>query len=156
MMSTPSPRRRVLAVIRACTLITVVAALSAVGIPERVTAQAGACGVQTLRGSYIFSATGYNIVSGVPQPKAIVEAIDFNGDGTLVVPAATVSINGTISRSAGGIGIYTLDADCRGTVSFTPGPAFDIFIDRAGREGWMIQTNPNTVFQGTLARVVVP
>jgi hypothetical protein len=31
------------------------------------------------------------IVGGVQQPKAIVEVIAFNGDGTLDVPAATVS-----------------------------------------------------------------
>ena len=144
------------ALIRACTLFTVAAALAAIGAPQRAMAQSGACSLQTLRGSYIFAATGHNIVAGVPQPKAIIEAIDFNGDGTLDVPAATVSINGTVSRSAGGVGVYTLDGECRGTVTFTPGPSFDIFVDRAGREAWMIQTNPNTVFQGTVTRVVVP
>ena len=40
-----------------------------------------ACTVQTLRGSYLFAASGFNIVAGVAQPKAIVEGIDFNGDG---------------------------------------------------------------------------
>ena len=58
-----------------------------------------ACTVRTLRGSYVFSATGFNIVGGVQQPKAIVEVIAFNGDGTLDVPAATVSLNGVIIRS---------------------------------------------------------
>ena len=49
------------------------------------------CSFKTLmlHGSYVFAATGYNIVSGVAQPKAIVEVINFNGDGTLSVPAAT-------------------------------------------------------------------
>ena len=48
----------------------------------------------TLDGLYVFTAPGFNIVAGVPQPKAIVELIDFHGDGELTVPAATVSING--------------------------------------------------------------
>ena len=58
-----------------------------------------ACTLRTLRGSYVFSAAGFNIVGGVQQPKAIVEVIAFNGDGTLDVRAATVSLNGAIIRS---------------------------------------------------------
>ena len=54
------------------------------------------CGVENLTGLYVFSATGYIIVAGVAQPKAIVEAIRFNGDGTLTVPFSTRSINGVI------------------------------------------------------------
>jgi hypothetical protein len=111
------------------------------------------CDLQTLRGSYVFTASGYNIVSGAAQPKAIVEAIDFNGDGTLGVPAATVSINGVINRTAAGAGTYTLEATCRGTVTFTPGPSFDIFVDRNGRQAWMIQTNTNSVFQGAVTKI---
>ena len=57
------------------------------------------CGVNTLRGTYVFAATGFNIVAGVAQPKAIVEVIEFNGDGTLSVPAATLSANGMIVRT---------------------------------------------------------
>ena len=45
----------------------------------------------TLRGSYIFAAKGYNIVGGVAQPKAIIEVIVFNGDGTLTTPSVSRS-----------------------------------------------------------------
>ena len=41
------------------------------------------CTLKTLRGSYFFAANGYTIVAGAAQPKAIVEVIDFKGDGTL-------------------------------------------------------------------------
>jgi hypothetical protein len=110
------------------------------------------CTLRTLRGSYVFSATGFNIVAGVAQPKAIVEVIDFNGDGTLSVPAATLSLNGVIIRSLpGGFGTYTIEDDCTGTIAFN-GPTFDAFISRDGDTVSMIQTNPNTVFQGTAAR----
>ena len=44
------------------------------------------CTLRTLRGTYVFSASGFNIVAGVAQPKAIVEVIVFNGDGTLDGP----------------------------------------------------------------------
>ena len=114
----------------------------------------GNCGVHTLRGSYIFAASGYDIVAGVPRPKAIVEPIDFNGDGTLAAFAVTVSINGNVIRGTSGVGEYTVAAGCVGTITFTgPGFAFDVFIEPSGKQGWMIQTNPNTVFQGTLTRV---
>jgi hypothetical protein len=114
------------------------------------------CSVDTLQGLYIFSTSGFNIdaVSGVAQPKAIVEVIRFNGDGTLTVPAATRSIDGVIGRSPpGGTGSYAVLADCTGTLAFNGGPSFDIFVPPNGDELWMIQTNSNTVFQGNVVRV---
>ena len=110
------------------------------------------CTSRTLRGTYVFSATGFNIVAGVAQPKAIVEVIHFNGDGTLSVPSATLSANGVIIRSLpGGFGTYTVEDDCTGTIAFS-GPAFDAVLSRDGDTISMIQTNPGTVFQGTAAR----
>ena len=109
------------------------------------------CGVKTLRGTYVFAATGFNIVAGVALPKAIVEVIEFNGDGTLSVPAATLSANGVIIRSVHGTGTYTVADDCSGTILFA-GPAFDIFVSPDAETIWLIQNNPNTVFQGTATR----
>ena len=86
-----------------------------------------ACTERTLRGSYVFSASGFNIVGGVQQPKAIVEMIVFNGDGTLDVPAATVSLNGVIIRSLHSVGTYTVEDNCSGTVTFN-GPTYDMFL----------------------------
>ncbi len=110
-----------------------------------------ACTLRTLRGSYVFSATGLNIVGGVQQPKAIVEFITFNGDGTLDVPAATVSLNGVIIRSLPSVGTYTVEDHCLGTITFN-GPTYDIFLSQDGDDISMIQTNPNTVFQGLATR----
>ena len=85
---------------------------------------------------------------------------DFHGDGKLTVPAATVSINGAISRSApGGTGTYTVDADCTGSLVFGPplapaGPAYDVFVTFKGSQIQMIQTGPGSpVFQGTAERI---
>jgi hypothetical protein len=111
----------------------------------------GACTERSLRGSYVFSASGFNIVGGVQQPKAIVEVIVFNGDGTLDVPAATVSLNGVIIRSLHSVGTYTVEDNCSGTVTFN-GPTYDIFLSKDGDDISMIQTNPNTVFQGLATR----
>ncbi|PYK69282.1 MAG: hypothetical protein DME45_02935 [Verrucomicrobia bacterium] len=122
----------------------------------RAQTPAQTCGVQTLHGLYVFDAHGWNIVGGEAQPKAIVEGIDFNGDGTLVSPFATVSINGFIVHSAASAGSYTVDPDCTGTLTFTGGPSFDIFVDpRGGKQLWLIQTGGPVpaVFEGTAVRV---
>jgi len=139
----------------ACALVSLVTAMA---VGTSATAQsapdARACSVHMLRGSYLFATHGWNIVGGVAQPKAIMEGIDFNGDGTLVSPFATVSINGTILHSSGSLGTYTVNTDCTGTLSFTGGASFDIFVEQNGKQLWMIQTGPGSpVFEGTVTRV---
>ena len=140
----------------ACALVSLGAAV-AQGTPGIARPDSGVheCGVSTLRGSYLFATHGWNIVGGVAQPKAIVEGIDFNGDGTLVSPFATVSINGTILHSSGSLGTYTVNADCTGTLSFTGGSSFDIFVESNGKQLWMIQTGGAVpaVFEGTATRL---
>lgn len=112
------------------------------------------CKPRTLAGLYVFSASGHIIVSGIAQPKAIIELIRFNGDGTLTVEGATLSVNGSIVQApAGSTGIYTLDADCRGSISFTHGPSFDVFVSPLGGKAWMIQTNPGNIFRGEVKRL---
>ena len=46
-----------------------------------------------------------------------------------------------------------METTCQGTVSFTNGPSFNIFVARNGRQAAMIETDPNTVFQGTADKV---
>ena len=82
-------------------LAGLVAAAMTFGSAGKVGAQApsGTCGLTSLSGTYAFATHGYNVVSGVPVPKANVETLQFNGDGR-VAPFATVSINGTSSTIA--------------------------------------------------------
>jgi hypothetical protein len=123
-----------------CALVSLVAVAMTFGTfgTARAQDERNTCGVRTLRGLYLFATHGYNIVGGVAQPKAI-------------------SINGTILHSGGGLGVYTVNADCTGTLTFTLGPSFDIFVDASGEELWMIQTGPAVappaVFEGTAVRV---
>ena len=112
----------------------------------------GQCGPTTLRGTYIFSATGFTIVGGVAQPKTIIEVLVFDGDGNVDVTGGTLSINGAVTQGLAGVGVYTLDDECQGTLSFLPGPSFDIFVEPKEDRVRMIQTNPNNVFQGTVTR----
>jgi hypothetical protein len=140
-----------------CAFVSLVAV--AMGFDTSGTARADSpavsCSVQTLRGSYVFNPHGFNIVNGAAQPIAVFEGIDFNGDGTLTVPFATVSVNGLILHfPPGGTGTYTVNQDCQGTLTFTGGPInFDIFARANGKEIEMIRTDDNTVLNGTAKRV---
>jgi len=53
----------------------------------------------------------------------------------------------------GGVGTYTLDSSCEGTLTFTNGPSYNIFVGPSGKHVWMIQTDANTVFEGTVTKV---
>jgi hypothetical protein len=135
----------------ACAAVVAIGGARLAGTNGNGNGSGRACTERTLRGSYVFSATGFNIVAGVQQPKAIVEVIVFHGDGTLDVPAATVSLNGVIIRSPHSVGTYTVEDDCSGTITFN-GPTYDVFLSKDGDDISMIQTNPNTVFQGLATR----
>jgi hypothetical protein len=112
------------------------------------------CSDATLRGLYVFSASGYNVIGGVAQPKAINETIRFDDPGTFVSPTSTVSINGNVLRSTNSQGAYSVNADCSGTMSFVNGPSFDILVMPSGAAVFMIQTAPGTpVLQGVAERV---
>lgn len=124
------------------------------------------CSLATLDGLYVFSATGFVTPQGAAAvPKAIVEVIRFHGDGTVTTPAVTVSVNGAItSASPGAPGTYTVselvppDDACVGTLTFSSGTAFSLFIPLEGAKIWMIQTNINpnnsgNVFEGTAKKI---
>jgi len=144
-------------------MFMVIAAVAVSGHPGRALAQSGVCGPQTLRGLYIFSASGYNIVGGVPQPATIVEFLDFEGDGTMSVPTGTLSFNGNVNQAVVFRGVYTLERSlqgsgqlgtgCRGTLTLLPGVGFDLYTDRTGTQVWLIRTAPGAVFQGTVTKL---
>ena len=111
------------------------------------------CTAETLGGVYVFHASGYNIVNGAALPKAIIETLVFHGDGNVSTPAVSLSINGVIVQPPqGNPGTYTVDPDCTGTLTFADGPRFDLQIKPNGKTINMLQTNPNTVMQGTAER----
>jgi hypothetical protein len=119
------------------------------------------CTVDALDGLYVFTATGFSVPTPPTPalPKAIIELIRFNGDGTLTVPGVTVSLNGVIpSVPPGGIGTYTVadvpgDEACAGTIVFASGTSFNTVFAHNAKTIWMIQTNPTNVFQGTATKL---
>lgn len=113
------------------------------------------CSARSLRGVYQFAASGYQIVNGAAVPKAIIETLAFDGYGNVSAPAVSISFNGIILQPPqGSPGIYSVDADCTGTLTFGDAIMFDLQIAPSGKSVNMLQTNPNTVMQGTAVKVL--
>ena len=120
-----------------------------------------------LKGTYVFAASGFTRAPGSGPgtpwvPKAILEVLQFNGDGTLSTPSVTVAnpfgdTGNILQPGAGAAGVYSINDDCTGTVQFADASSvtFKIYVDPPrGDTIWMIQTNPaNNVFQGSATRV---
>jgi len=147
-----------------CTLaLTAFAAAMCGGAAAQGTAR---CEAEMLKGRYVFTAAGFtrapNSTPGAAWgPKAILEVLTFNGDGSLTTPAVTVANpfgdTGAILSPPGAPGAYIVNEDCTGRIHFfdPTGVMFNIYVEPPrGDTIWMIQTNPlNNVFAGTAKRV---
>ena len=141
-------------------LFVSVAAAVAAGLAMPTSASAAeddvvTCNLKTLRGVYQFAASGFNIVNGVALPKAIIETLVFDGRGNVLTPEISLSFNGNIVQPPQGApAVYTLEADCTGTLTFGDGIMFDLQVKPYGKAVNMLQTNPGTVMQGTAERTL--
>ena len=125
----------------ACALVCLVATMtlgtSATAGPA---ADVQVCSVGTLRGTYVWTWDGYANFGGNLVPKAVMQGLRFNGDGTTYNPFGTVNIGGTIIIDAtGGVGTYTLAPDCTGTLSITDGPSFNMYVGPGAQQIWITQ-----------------
>jgi hypothetical protein len=104
------------------------------------------CSVQTLRGLYLWSFDSHENLDGNFVPVAVMQGLQFNGDGTTLNTFGTVNIGGTIIFDATGFsGTYTVAADCTGTLSPAPGiaPTFNIYVGPGAQQVWTIQSGPD-------------
>jgi hypothetical protein len=126
----------------ACASVCLAAALAlGTSSTARAAADAGDCSEHTLVGSYLWTFDGYQNFGGVPIPKAVMQGIQFNEDGTFTVPFGTVNIGGTIVIDISGSGgTYTVAADCTGTLLVTDGPSFNMYVGPRGKQLWITQT----------------
>ena len=125
----------------ACALVSLVAAMA---LGTSATAGAAAdgqvCSVHMLRGLYLWTFDGYANLGGNLVPKAVMQGTRFNGDGTTINAFGTVNIGGTIIIDAtGGVGTYTVAADCTGTLSIIDGPSFNMYIGPGAQKLWITQ-----------------
>jgi hypothetical protein len=109
------------------------------------------CSVQMLRGSYLWSFDAYENFNGNFVPVAVMQGLQFNGDGTTLNTFGTVNIGGTIIFDVtGAVGTYTVAADCTGTLSPAPGiaPTFNIYVGPGAQQVWTIQSSPDSLAPG--------
>ena len=143
-----------------CALASLVATMT-LGTPA--TAQAAAdggrvCSVGMLKGVYLASFNAYTNFGGNFVPTAVLQGLQFNGDGTTLNTFGTVNIGGTIVFDVtGAVGSYTVAPDCTGTLSITGGPNFNIYVGPGAQKVWTIQSSPTPastgVSVGTLTRL---
>ena len=106
----------------------------------RAAADARGCSVRMLNGLYLWTFDGYQNVGGNLVPKAVMHGTRFNGDGTTFNAFGTVNIGGFIIIDAtGGVGTYTVAADCTGTISITDGPSFNMYVGPGAQQLWTTQ-----------------
>jgi len=124
----------------ACALVSLVAAM-ALGTSATAGAEVDRhCSVGMLRGLYLWTFDGYTDLGGGLVPKAVMQGLQFNGDGTTFNPFGTVNIGGTIIIDAtGGVGTYTVAPDCTGTLSITDGPSFNMYVGPGAQQIWITQ-----------------
>jgi hypothetical protein len=125
----------------ACASLCLAAAMAlGTSTTARAAADAQVCSVGMLKGLYLWTFDGYANFGGNLVPKAIMQGIRFNGDGTTFNPFGTVNVGGTLIIDAtGGVGTYTVAADCTGTLSITDGPSFNMYVGPGARQLWITQ-----------------
>ena len=121
---------------------------------QELTGECVETGVERLDGERaVRLARGF--VNGVALPKAIIETLVFDGRGNVLTPEISLSFNGNIIQPPQGApAVYTLEADCTGTLTFGDGIMFDLQVKPYGKAVNMLQTNPGTVMQGTAERTL--
>ena len=125
----------------ACALVSLVTAMApGTSATAQSALDARVCSVGMLRGLYLWTFDGYTDLGGGLLPKAVMQGLRFNGDGTTFNTFGTVNIGGTIIIDAtGGVGTYTVAADCTGTLSITDGPSFNIYVGPGAQQVWTTQ-----------------
>lgn len=98
------------------------------------------CSVGTVKGLYLWTLDGFQNFGGNPVPKALLEGLQFNGDGTFTVPFGTVNIGGSVIDVGGSVGTYTIAADCTGTLQVANGPSFNMYIGPGAQQLWILNT----------------
>lgn len=114
------------------------------------------CGLETLKGQYLSSATGtvFPPAFGVTAPAVSNTAayIVFYGDGT-GTDYVTFTVNGKNQNATSPVSeTYTLNPDCTGTRNVTNGPQFNIYVAVDGSEFASVSTTPGFAVSTTLKR----
>ena len=127
----------------ACALVCLAATMApGTSATARAAVDERVCSVGMLKGLYLWTFDGYARLGGNLLPKAVMQGLQFNGDGTTYNPFGTVNVGGSVIIDAtGGVGTYTVAPDCTGTISITGGPTFNMYVGPGAQQLWTTQTN---------------
>jgi hypothetical protein len=95
---------------------------------------------------YLWTFDSHENVDGNFVPVAVMQSLQFNGDGTTYNAFGTVNIGGTIIFDATGFsGTYTVNPDCTGTLTPAAGvsPSYNIYVGPGAQQVWTIQSAPD-------------
>ncbi len=106
------------------------------------------CSLATLQGDYLV-----NVREDFPDrpPAVVVGVTTFDGEGHTFLDI-TISDGVVIQRRVHGTGVYTLDADCAGTMLNGGVRNWDIFFTRDGSEGVATRTDEGLIATQTLKK----
>jgi hypothetical protein len=105
------------------------------------------CSEATLHGTYLFAQNGVEIKGNDQRPFAIAGYDVFDGNGE-VKGVSSGNFNGKITRNEPLPGTYSVKANCTGTITFTNGTRYDMFIAPNGSMFTFVRTNPEFVSSG--------
>ena len=106
------------------------------------------CSEPTLHGRYLFAFDGFEIKHDdkvVPFAQAGYEVYKGNGK---MKGGLSGNFDGEITRNEPFSGAYTVKANCTGTLCYTDGTRYDLFLDPDGSRFTFVQTNPEFVGAG--------
>jgi len=111
------------------------------------------CSAATLYGDYLFTgradAPAYAHTTGLPSVFAGV--FTFDGESKMS-GVSSQSRGGAIAVRKNVAATYTLDSECTGTITFSGGEKFDLFIARDGTEGNFIRVDEGNIATRTIKK----
>ena len=116
------------------------------------------CSKATLDGTYLIGQDGVVTTGPLKGPFAIAGMERYDGNGK-VKAVASANFNGDVASQAVLTGTYTVKANCAGTVTYTDGTRYDLFIAPDGSMFTFVQIKPHeqvssgVELQGTAKRV---
>jgi hypothetical protein len=126
--------------LRSCTTLSLLL-FAGMSVVEAVPNAQAQCSNASLKGAYGFY-IGATVLPG-GTPRGVLDRIVFDGNGH-IVDAVTFNDNGTITHR-NDTSVYTVNADCTGTIFPTRGGAIQIMVVNAGNEFYQLRTDPSNI-----------
>jgi hypothetical protein len=125
------------------------------GYPQAALADGPKCSLDKLKGAYTSASDGWDLTGGTMKPFAYAVQDNFDGKGNLTKEFLSQNVNGVYS-AVQNIGTYTLDSNCKGTLTITIAGTpnhWDIFASPEGDDFAYVQTDPGLVNSGVETRI---